>query len=80
MQGAIGYFGTYTVSEADKALLFHVESSTFPNWSGTDQKRLVELRGDELHVVNPTPSIGTGTAQVVWRRAKPESTAASASR
>lgn len=80
VQGGIGYFGTYTVSEADKTLLLHVESCTFPNWSGTDQKRIVELTGDELRAVNPTPSVGTGTAQVVWKRAKPERPGASASR
>jgi len=80
VQGGIGYFGTYAVSEGDKTLLLHVESSTFPNWSGTDQKRIVEIRGDELRVVNPTPSIGAGIAQVVWKRAKPERPGTSASR
>ncbi len=73
VQGGIGYFGTYAVSEGDKTLHLRVESCTFPNWSGTDQRRIVEISGDELRVVNPTPSIGTGTAQVVWKRAKPES-------
>jgi Lipocalin-like domain len=70
MQGGIGYFGTYTVSDADKTVNLHVEASTFPNWSGTDQKRVVALSGDEMTVTNPTPSIGPGTATLVWKRAK----------
>jgi len=80
VQGGIGYFGTYGVSEGDKTLHLHVESCTFPNWNGADQKRIVEVSGDELRVVNPTPSIGTGTAQVLWKRAKAEQPAASSSR
>ena len=70
MQGSIGYFGTYTVSDADKTVNLHVEASTFPNWSGSDQKRIVALSGDEMTVTNPTPSIGPGTATLVWKRAK----------
>ena len=30
-QGSVAHFGTYTVAEADKTLVLHVESSTFPN-------------------------------------------------
>ncbi len=70
MAGGIGYFGTYTVSDADKTVHLHVEASTFPNWSGSDQKRIVALSGDEMTVTNPTPSIGPGTATLVWKRAK----------
>jgi hypothetical protein len=71
VRGGIGYFGTWTVDEAEKALVLHVESCTYPNWSGGDQRRIVQLQGDEMHAINPTPSVGTGTAQVVWRRMKP---------
>jgi hypothetical protein len=39
VQGNISYFGTYTVDEAAKILIFHIESCSFPNWNGTDQKR-----------------------------------------
>ena len=68
--GSIAYFGTYEVNDADKLLTMHLEGSTFPNWSGTDQKRIVALSGDEMTVTNPTPSIGPGTATLVWKRAK----------
>jgi len=70
VQGGIGYFGTWTVNEGEKALVLHVDSSTYPNWIGSEQKRIVQIQGDEMHAINPTPSVGTGTAQVVWRRAK----------
>src|SRR5438132_5296101 len=34
--GTITYFGTYSVSEADRLIAIHVEASSFPNWNGTD--------------------------------------------
>jgi hypothetical protein len=70
MQGSIAFFGTYSVSETDKVLTFHIEGSTFPNWKGADQKRLIKLSGDELTWTVPTPSIGSGTVYSVWKRAK----------
>jgi hypothetical protein len=73
VQGSLAYFGTYSVSETDKIITTHVESSTFPNWNGIDRKTSFNISGDELstHVVSgPLTSIGTGTAYVVWKRAK----------
>jgi hypothetical protein len=64
--GSIAHVGTYTV--ADGAIIFRVEHSTFPNWDGQDQKRVLTLSGDELKYTL-TSSIG-GTATVVWKRAK----------
>jgi hypothetical protein len=69
VQGTLCFFGTYTVSEADFTLNLHIESSSFPNWNGTDQKRFQTLTGDELKWTNPAPASG-GTAYVVWKRAK----------
>ena len=70
VQGSIAYFGTYSISETDKVVTYHVEGSTFPNWRGTDQKRLFKLSADELTFSNPTPSTGAGNAGSVWRRAR----------
>jgi Lipocalin-like domain len=70
VQGSLAYFGTYSVSETDKAITLHIEGSTFPNWKGVDQKRLFKLSGDELSSTNPTTSIGTGAAHLVWKRAQ----------
>src|ERR1700719_3712261 len=44
-EGSISYFGTSSVSGTD--LILHVEGSTFPNWTGTDQKRVnLSVTGD----------------------------------
>src|SRR5262249_23249419 len=69
VQGAIAYFGTYTVNEADHTLNFHIERCTFPNWDGTDQKRSITITGDEMKYTN-TAASGGGKAELVWKRAK----------
>ncbi len=69
VRGSLAYFGTYSVSEADRIISMHIEGSTFPNWNGTEQKRLFTLAGDQLTLTNPTGSAG-GTTQIAWRRAK----------
>jgi hypothetical protein len=69
VQGTLCFFGTYSVSEAERTLNLHIESSSFPNWNGTDQKRFLNLTGGELKWTNPTPASG-GTAYVVWKRAE----------
>src|SRR5216683_1112821 len=52
VQGSIGYFGTYTVNGTD--LIFHIEGSSYPNWTGADQKRTnLTVTGDELKWTNP---------------------------
>ena len=70
VNGSIALFGTYTINEADHSLVYHIERSSFPNWSGTDQKRPFTLAGDELKYVVPAASAGDGRAEVVLKRAK----------
>ena len=60
MQGILCYFGTYSVSDADRSLNIHIESSSFPNWKGADQKRFLTLTEDEMRWINPTASTGPG--------------------
>jgi Lipocalin-like domain len=70
VQGSITYFGTYSVNEGDGALTLHIERSSFPNWNGIDQKRIIaSLSAEELKYTNPTASVG-GTAALAWKRAK----------
>ena len=65
--GAIALYGTYTVG--DKVINMKVEGSTYPNWTGTEQKRTVSsFSADEIKWTLPA-SIG-GTAEVTWRRVK----------
>jgi hypothetical protein len=68
VQGSIAYFGTYSVSETDHLFVVHVEGGTFPNWVGTDQKRIFNIAGDELKYTNSNRSVGAGTALVIWKR------------
>ena len=70
VNGSIAYFGTYSVSETDKIIMYHLEGSTFPNWRGVDQKRVFKLSGNELTLTNPTPSTGSGSGYSVWQRVK----------
>jgi hypothetical protein len=69
-QGTITYFGTYSVNETDRSISIRVVGSSFPNWNGTDQKRIVALSGDKLALTNPVASTGGGTTEVVFTRAR----------
>ena len=68
-QGSIAHFGRYEVNETDKTITFRIETSTFPNWNGTSQKRPFSIAGDELRWVTPSASSG-GSAEVVLKRAE----------
>ena len=69
VQGTHAYFGTYSVNEADKTLIFHVEGNTFPNQEGIDTKRLISVMGDEFRWTTPAPSVG-GKSEAIWKRVK----------
>ena len=67
VQGSIAHFGTYAVEGGD-TLLFRVEASTFPNWTGAEQKRPFTVTEGKLEYTVPEAA-GGGTAQVIWTRA-----------
>lgn len=67
-QGTNAAYGTYTIDEADQSITFHIEVSTFPNWEGQSQRRAFTINGDEWRYVNPSPAVGDGSVEVVWRR------------
>ena len=69
VKGSIAYFGTYTVG-AGGIVDLRVENSTFPNMSGTDQKRSIKISGDGLTWGNATPAVGAGVAEQLWKRVK----------
>jgi hypothetical protein len=70
MSKSIAMIGTYSVSSSDKTLTLKVDSATFPNWNGTEQKRLlVSGNKDELKYITPTASSG-GVGTVTWKRAR----------
>ena len=64
----VSYCGRYEYR--DDFVTHHVELSLFPNWSGQDQKRRVELNGGRLTLEAP-PFVIKGIeqrARLVWQR------------
>jgi hypothetical protein len=58
-KGSFASFGRYSVNDADRTFIFHMEYSTFPNFKGVDQKRIVKaISLDELEIVSETSTIG----------------------
>ena len=67
---SIAYYGTYTVNEAERVAILHLEASTFPNQIGTDQKRTItSLTADELKYSYPAATPGVQVHQG-WKRAE----------
>ena len=62
--GNIANFGTYAVN-LDGWVNFRIIGSSFPNWDGTDQKRLAEISGDQLKWMVPAASTANGESTVV---------------
>ena len=74
--GTIAHFGTYSVNDADKSLNFRIESSSFPNWNGTKQKRTITALTDDVltfNEANPSAAGASGDVaqiELVWRKVK----------
>ncbi len=67
-QGTLSFFGAYSV--ADKVVTLTVEGSSYPNWTGGDQKRtLTAFSPDEFKWTNSAGS-GGGLAELTARRVK----------
>ena len=70
VQGSIAYFGRYSVDEKEGKINLHYDGSTYPNWDGEDQIRLISVSGDELKIISPVSAVGGGVVHLVLRRAK----------
>ena len=68
-EGAITHFGTWSVDEGAKTITFRIESSSYPNWDGTVQKRSITgyNQNDVLTYTNSTPATGTLPVLVAWK-------------
>lgn len=65
--GTITYFGTFVASDTEGRIAIHIEGSSFPNWNGTDQMRVVAIKGSQLTL---TVSLPNGEfVDVIWERA-----------
>jgi Lipocalin-like domain len=70
VEGSINHYGRYTVDENKKAITFHIDGSTFPNWIGTTQERPYTITGDAL-VYKVRIVSGTGQpGETTWKRVK----------
>ena len=70
--GYVGYCGRYTVNEPEGSVAHHIELSSYPNWTGTVQTRLVEIIGERMKLTTP-PILRDGKAAAViltWVRAE----------
>jgi hypothetical protein len=70
VDGSIAHTGRYTIDDGGKSITFHVETSTFPNWNGSSQKRPLTVKGETLTYKVMAPSNGGTPNDVVWRRVK----------
>jgi hypothetical protein len=64
VQGSIAYFGRYSVNENDQKINLHYDGSTYPNWDGEDQTRLISITGDQLSISSPVSAVGGGTVHL----------------
>jgi hypothetical protein len=65
----VSHFGTWTVDEASKTITFRIEGSSYPNWEGTTQTRMIQSINPEDALVYTVPNLDTGTlpAMVAWK-------------
>ena len=63
-------FGTWAVSEADKALVRRFEGALNPNFEGTVTKATISLAGDQLRLAGEVNPATNEKTDAVYRRAK----------
>ncbi len=65
--GGIGLFGSYGI--ANKQISLKVDGATYPNWTGTEQKRDIVKHTPNEFTWSLTNSLG-GKGEVTWVRIK----------
>ena len=77
VQGMISHFGTYALDEVDRSITFRIESSSYPNWDKTEQKRNMVFLVDRLSWSDPVPASGPQStdlrSDLVWQRLRGQS-------
>ena len=69
--GYIAYYGTYEVKEKEGAVIHHVEACLYPNWVGSDQRRLYRFSEGKLILRAINGSGGPGTESIlIWERSR----------
>jgi hypothetical protein len=68
--GFFAYFGTYSFDLSAGIITHHVRSSSFPDWTGTEQVRYFNAEGARLALSTPISEGGRHlTAILLWERA-----------
>ena len=72
MRRSLSVFGTWTVEEDKKTVTYNIVSSSFPNWQGETQTRVIDkLTAEEFVNTNPGGAGGRGSASNFYRRVRP---------
>ena len=67
--GTSATFGTWSVDEASKTIIFRYVGNLYPNDEGIESRRVITVTGDELKYTNPSSGAG-GRTEAVYRRIK----------
>jgi hypothetical protein len=71
MRRSLSLFGTYAIDEEKKTVTYKIVSSSFPNWEGESQTRVIDvLSADEFRNTNPSVAGGRGSASNLYKRAR----------
>jgi hypothetical protein len=68
----VGYCGRYEVNEQERFVTHTLQTSWYPNWTGSGQKRFVEMSGNRIRLTAP-PILAQGEQVVgvlVWERVR----------
>jgi hypothetical protein len=66
-QSVLTHFGTYKIDDTERIITFKVERSSYPNQNGTEAKRAITLKGDQLIIDNPRRTTG-GKTTVTFKK------------
>jgi len=69
-EGSHSYYGTYEVDDKKGIVTHHIQGCSFPNMTGTDQKRFFEFRDGRLLLATP-PMVTGGKERkhvLVWKK------------
>jgi hypothetical protein len=70
MRRSLSVFGTYAVDEAKKTITYNIVSSSFPNWQGETQTRVIDKLTTDEFVNTTNVAGGRGIASNFYRRVK----------
>ena len=68
----VGYCGRYEVNEQERFVTHTLHTSWYPNWTGTPQKRFIEMTENRIRLTAP-PVLSEGRQVIgvlVWERPK----------